>query len=71
MASVSYSVTFGKVDFKPEDYTVGANGPSVGDVEVRINTANVPTLKDLRIALEMLINRIDDQRYGPSDLGVL
>ena len=74
MASVSYSISFGSTgaqDLKPEDFAVGASGPGVGDVEIRVNAANVPTLKDLELVLEGAIRRLQDSRYGVSDFGVL
>ena len=73
MASVSYSTTAANIQAgdDPENITLGASGPGAGDVELRVNTANVATRKDLAVALCQMLIRLNDQRYGPSDFGLL
>ena len=73
MASVSYSTTTALVQEgnDPENITVGASAPGAGDVELRVNTANITTLKDLNAALCQLLIRINDSRYGHLDFGVI
>ena len=73
MASVSYSLTAVLVQegIDPENITVGASAPGAGDVELRVNTANVTTLKDLEVAVRQFLIRIQDSRYGHLDFGVI
>lgn len=66
MASVSISLTVDKIeDNNPENIVVGANAPGVGDIELRVNTANVPSLKQIFLALEKFDFFVNDQNYGP------
>jgi hypothetical protein len=67
VASVSLSMTVAQIeDFNPENITVGASAPGAGDIELRVNTANVPTIRQICLALEKLDCFVDDQNYGPS-----
>jgi hypothetical protein len=66
MASVSLSMTVDQIeDVNPENITVGSSVPGAGDFELRVNTANVPTLKQIFLALEKLDYFVKDQNYGP------
>lgn len=72
MASVSLSLTAAQVeDVNPENITVGASAPGVGDVELRVNTANITSLKQLFLALEKLDWFVEDAGLGPSTFGLL
>jgi hypothetical protein len=66
MASVSLSFAVDKIeDISPENVTVGSSVPGAGDVELRVNTANVTTIKQISLALCKLAAFIEDQNYGP------
>lgn len=66
MASVSLSFTVAQIeDINPENVVVGTSAPGAGDIELRINTTNVPTLKQIFLALEKLDFFVNDQNYGP------
>lgn len=72
MASVSLSITVAEVeDVNPENIAVGASVPGAGDIELRVNTANVTSLKQIYLALEKFEAFIEDQNYGPSNFKVL
>jgi hypothetical protein len=73
MASVSYSLTaaVAQEGDDPENITLGTSGPGAGDVELRVNTANIATLKDLNVALCQMLIRINDSRYGHADFGLI
>ena len=72
MASVSLSLTAAQVeDVNPENITVGASAPGAGDVELRVNTANITSLKQLFLALEKLDWFVEDAGLGPSTFGLL
>ncbi len=72
MASVSISLTVGAIeDNNPENVTVGALAPGVGDVEIRVNTANVTSLKQIYLAWQKFDDFIRDSNYGPSTFKVL
>lgn len=67
MASVSISITAANVeDISPNNVVVGANAPGVGDVELRVNTANITSLKQLFLALEKFDFFVNDQNFGPT-----
>lgn len=66
MASVSISMTVAQIeDLNPENITVGTSAPGAGDVEIRINTANVTSLMQIYRALEKADWFVNDQNYGP------
>lgn len=72
MASVSISLSVDQIeDVNPENITVGASAPGAGDIELRVNTANVTSLKQIFLALEKLDSFINDQNYGPVNFKVL
>ena len=72
MASVSLSLTAAQSsDISPLNITVGAAAPGAGDIELRVNTANITSLKDLYLALEKLDAFVKDQNLGPSTFGEL
>lgn len=67
MASVSISMTAAQIeDVNPENITVGALAPGAGDIELRVNTSNITSLKQLFLALEKMDWFVNDQNYGPS-----
>ncbi len=67
MASVSISITAAQIeDNNPENIVVGSSVPGAGDVEIRVNTANVTSLKQIYLALEKFDDFVRDQNYGPS-----
>lgn len=66
MASVSLSITAAQIeDVNPENVTVGSSAPGAGDVELRVNTANITSLKQLFLALEKFDWFVNDQKFGP------
>lgn len=72
MASVSLSINVAQIeDVSPENITVGASAPGAGDIEIRVNTANIPSLKQIYLALEKFDAFIRDQNYGPVNFKVL
>jgi hypothetical protein len=72
VASVSLSMTVAGIeDFNPENITVGSSVPGAGDIEIRVNTANIPSLKQIYLALEKFDAFIRDQNYGPVNFKVL
>lgn len=72
MASVSISITAAQVDgFNPDSVVVAASAPGAGDVELRVNTANVTNLKAIILGLEKFITYIEDQAHGPANFKLL
>ena len=72
MASVSLSMTAANVeDVGPLNIVVGAAAPGAGDVELRVNTANITSLKQLYLALEKLDWFVEDQGLAPAAFGLL
>lgn len=72
MASVSISITAANVeDVNPENIVVGTAAPGAGDIELRVNTTNVTSLKQLFLALEKFDWFVNDQNYGPKTFGEL
>lgn len=72
MASVSLSLTAAQTeDVMPENITVGSSAPGAGDIEIRVNTANVTSLQQIGDALEKFNWFVQDQKYGPSTFLVL
>ena len=72
MASVSLSMTAANIeDVGPLNIVVGASAPGAGDVELRVNTANITSLKQLFLALEKLDWFVEDAGLGPSTFGLL
>jgi len=66
MASVSLSFSVDKIEnLNPENITVGTSAPGAGDIELRVNTANVTSLMQLYRALEKIDWFVNDQNYGP------
>lgn len=63
MASVSFSLARGtNFDLRPEEITVGTSAPGSGDFELRVDvTTNTPTIKDVILALETFILRLEGQ----------
>ena len=72
MASVSLSLTAAQIEvLDPLNIAVGVNAPAVGDIEIRVNTANITSLKQLFLALEKLDWFVEDAGLGPSTFGLL
>ena len=72
MASVSISLTAAQIeDVTPQNILVGAAAPGAGDIELRVNTANITSLKQLFLALEKFDWFVNDQNYGPATFGEL
>jgi hypothetical protein len=72
VASVSLSITVDQIEnISPENITVGSSVPGAGDIELRVNTANVPSLKQIILALEKFELFTNNQNYGPSNFKVL
>jgi hypothetical protein len=72
MASVSLSITAAQVEvLDPLNITVGTNAPAVGDIEIRVNTANLASLKQIFLALEKFDDFVNDQNLGPVTFGLL
>jgi hypothetical protein len=66
MANVSLSLTAAQVeDNNPENIAVGSAAPGTGDIELRVNTSNITSLKQLFLALEKFDYFVNDQNYGP------
>lgn len=67
MASVSLDLTVAS-DLKVNNVHTGTNAPGSGDIEVRINLANIPTRKEtvkLLRAIENFINYGDQTVIKP------
>lgn len=72
MASVSISLTAAGIeDVNPENITVGNAVPGAGDIELRVNTANITSLEQLYLALEKFDWFVQDQNYGPVNFKLL
>mgnify|MGYP001610158632 CR=1 FL=1 len=72
MASVSLSLTAATIEgADPEDVVVGSSVPGAGDIEIRVNTANVTSLKQIYLALEKFDWFVQDAKYGPANFQVL
>lgn len=72
MASVSLSLTAAQTeDLNPENITVGSSVPGAGDIEIRVNMANVTSLQQVGDALKKFNWFVEDQKYGPSTFLVL
>lgn len=72
MASVSLSLTAAQIeDNSPESIAVGSSVPGAGDIEIRVNTANVLSLKQIYLALDAFEDFVRDQNYGPANFKVL
>lgn len=72
MAIVSLSLTAAQVEvLDPLNIVVGTNAPAVGDIEIRINTANFQGLKQIWLALEKIDDFVNDQNLGPVTFGLL
>lgn len=72
MANVSISLTVANSEsLNPQLVVVGSAAPGTGDIELRVNTTNVPTLKQLYIMLEELDYFVKDENLGPSTFKIL
>lgn len=72
MASVSISIAASDIeDVNPENIVVGSSAPGAGDVELRVNTANITSLKQLFLALEKFDWFVQDENYGPANFKML
>ena len=72
MASVSISIPAAQIEsLPPENITVGSSAPGAGDIELRVNTANITSLKQIFLALEKFDDFIEDQNYGPTNFKIL
>ncbi len=72
MASVSLSLTAANIEvLDPLNVVVGAAAPGAGDIELRVNTANITSLKQLWLALEKFDDFVQDQNLGPLNFGEL
>lgn len=72
MASVSISLTVSAIeDNNPENIVVGSSVPGAGDIEIRVNTANIPSLKQIYLALQKFDDFVRDSNLGPSTFKVL
>ena len=58
MASVSFNLTVAS-DLKIYNVLTGTNAPGTGDVEIRINAANVPTRKEANKLIREILNYIN------------
>lgn len=64
MASFSYNLTAGTVDTGPDNIGTGTNAPGTGDIELRINAANIQNRQEaIRLATAFL-RRLEDDRYN-------
>lgn len=72
MANVSLSMTAANIeDVGPLNITTGTNAPGAGDIEIRVNTANITSLKQLWLALEKFDWFVQDEGLGPTTFGML
>lgn len=72
MASISYNITSGIVEgheMEPDQVSTGTNAPGAGDIELRVNLANVVNNKQIIRALELFIRRLEDGRLASKDTG--
>lgn len=61
MASVYYGVNRGATSPEPDAISYGMSTTST-DIELRIDTGKGTTRKDVTLALEQILNRINDGR---------
>lgn len=59
MASISFNLT-GQQDAKATNVLTGTNAPGTGDVEVRINRANIPNRKEAIKLIDAIIRYIEN-----------
>lgn len=72
MASTSYSLSLGQGElYQPDQITVGASAPGAGDVELRINDANIHSALDVILIVKAFLTRLEDTRLVSEDLGVI
>lgn len=73
MANVSLSMTAANSEaVNPQgNIVVGSSAPGAGDVELRVNTANITNLKQLYEALENFDFFVKDENLGPTTFGML
>lgn len=65
MTSVSYSLT-GQQDARATNVAVGSSAPGAGDLEIRINMANVKTRKEANKLIEEIKKYINDGMLNTS-----
>jgi hypothetical protein len=73
MTSVSFNLTTALLEGhegEPDKIATGANAPGTGDVELRVNLANVKTRYQILRALDAFKRRLEDGRFG-SDTGLI
>lgn len=64
MASFSFGINRGTIDRGPEDITVGTLAVSSNDIELRVDKTKGLTEREIVVALELFIRRINDGRYN-------
>jgi hypothetical protein len=72
MASVSLSLTVAQATTEnPQDVTTGVLAPGAGDIELRVNTANITNLGQAVYAIRKFLTFIEDTNLGPAAFGEL
>ena len=64
MASFSMSLTAGGVDVGPDEISTGTNAPGAGDIELRINAANIQNRLEAIKLTEAFLRRLEDDRFN-------
>lgn len=63
MADVFYGINRGNTSLQPDAVSYNTSTNST-DIELRIDTGKGTTRKDVKSALEQLLNRINDGRFS-------
>jgi hypothetical protein len=66
MTAFSYSISVDPASQSPEAITVGTQTPNAGDIELRVNRANLKTRQQVILALEVFRRRLAGN-YGTQD----
>lgn len=64
MASFSYGINRGTIDAGAESITVGTLAVSTNDIELRVDKTKSLTRREIIMAMELFIRRLEDGRYN-------
>lgn len=64
MASFSMNLAAGTVDTGPDNISTGTNVPGAGDIELRINAANIQNRQEAIRLASAFLRRLEDDRYN-------
>lgn len=74
MANLSYSISTATLEGhegEPDKITKGTSAPGAGDVEMRVNLADMKSNMQIIRALQAFIRRLEDGRLGSNDTGLI